>query len=485
MLGRISIKKIFITEVHQSYFVVFMAVGIIIGVVLALVFRINYFASPIWIIVSTLLLLFAYLKPKFAFVVIALIAGMLLAFVRASDELRDVKMIEQMIGQNVEISGRIDGDPTIDEGKIRFKLSELSFDEKTEVGGSLFVSMSAKDDLERNDNLTLKGKMENGFGVYSGYLSSPRIIKWEKPNPGDLMVNMRNWFAQRIMSVIPDRQSKLGISYLLGMKTYLSRDLSDNLRIVGLVHIVVASGAHLSIIVGIVKKILGKVSRTLSLILLILLIVLFMSMIGWTPSILRAGIMTIMALFAWYVGRKIQPWRIILLVMAITLMIEPMFVIDVGWLLSFASFIGIMILGPLIRKFCYGGNKPNMIGGMIMTTISATVMTLPITMYFYGTMSLISILANILVLPTLSWAMGLTFLVGMVADLPFIADVLGFVVTKLLDYHIGVVEMFSKMEMFLVEIPRYQWQVFLIYGVIIIVLMVPWLNRHFRYKVVK
>ena len=485
MSWRVSIRDLFVKEIHQSYFVVFLSVGIIVGVVLALVFRINYFASLIWIVLSILLLLFAYLKPKFVFVVIALIAGMVLAFARTSEELKNAKMIEQMVGHNVVVSGRIDGDPTVDEGKIKFKLAELCFDGELKVDGSLFVSMSASSDLERNDLLTLQGKLESGFGVYLGNLSLPVILKWEKPSPGDLMVNLRNWFSQRIMRVLPDKQAKLGISYLLGMKTYLPKDLSENLRIVGLVHIVVASGAHLSIIVGLVKKLLGKISRTLSLILLILFIVLFMSMIGWTPSILRAGIMTILTLIAWYVGRKFQPWRIIILVMAITLMMEPMFVIDVGWLLSFASFIGIIVLGPLIKKFCYGKKKPSLVGEMVMTTVSATMMTLPITMYYYGTMSLISIVANILVLPTLSWAMGLVFMAGVVSGIPVIDGVIGFIATKLLDYHIGVVEMFSKMEMFLVEIPRYQWQVFLIYGVIVMALAIPRFNRHFRWKVVK
>ena len=122
---------------------------------------------------------------------------------------------------------------------------------------------------------------------------------------------------------------------------------------------------------------------------------------------------------------------------------------------------------------------------MVMTTVSATMMTLPITMYYYGTMSLISIVANILVLPTLSWAMGLVFMAGVVSGIPVIDGVIGFIATKLLDYHIGVVEMFSKMEMFLVEIPRYQWQVFLIYGVIVMALAIPRFNRHFRWKVVK
>ena len=135
-------------------------------------------------------------------------------------------------------------------------------------------------------------------------------------------------------------------------------------------------------------------------------VVFFMSMVGWTPSILRAGMMTLITLLLWYCGRKIEPWRIILIVMAVTLVINPMFVIDLGWMLSFASFTGIMLLGPKMVRFFYGDKKPGFIGETIVTTMAATVMTLPVVLYYYGQVSLISVVANLLILPTLPWAMG-------------------------------------------------------------------------------
>ena len=62
----------------------------------------------------------------------------------------------------------------------------------------------------------------------------------------------------RVKSQIPEEQADLGLSYLLGMKAGLSEKLDENLRVVGLTHIVVASGAHLAILVEVVKKIFGK-----------------------------------------------------------------------------------------------------------------------------------------------------------------------------------------------------------------------------------
>ncbi len=104
-------------------------------------------------------------------------------------------------------------------------------------------------------------------------------------------------------------------------------------------------------------------------------------------------------------------------------------------------------------------------------------MTLPITLYFYGTVSLISVIANLLILPTLSYAMGLVFLTGVVVGIPGVETAVGFAATKLLDFHIAVVELFGAMKQFIVEIPTYQKWVFLIYVIIFGFLVVGLIKR--------
>ena len=95
-----------------------------------------------------------------------------------------------------------------------------------------------------------------------------------------------------------------------------------------------------------------------------------------------------------------------------------------------------MVLGPRLSKFFYGEKKPGFIAEIIITTISATLMTLPIVLYFYGTISLISVVANLLILPTLGYAMGLIFLTGVVAGIPVIEMIVAWLGTRLLDFHI-------------------------------------------------
>ena len=130
------------SNLHQSFFVVYFAVGIIAGTILALVFRINYFASPIWMGFAIMLLIWTFLQPKFAFLVVALIAGMILAFFRASDELAGENYIRQFYNKEVLVEGVVNGDPETDEKGTKVKLNNLKFgEEKQQTSGTIYVTL--------------------------------------------------------------------------------------------------------------------------------------------------------------------------------------------------------------------------------------------------------------------------------------------------------------------------------------------------------
>ena len=464
--------------VHQSYLVVMLAIGIIVGAILAVIFRVNYFNSSIWLLLVGLIFVLIYLRPRLIFIGVALVAGMILMLFRVASQLIGEDYIRQFWGRTVTVTGKVEADPNSDESATKIKLTNLRFgEEMKQAQGSIYISLKQAQEIYRADEVTLVGKMSEGFGIYAGYMYRPCLKKIRRAEPKDMVIAVRDGFSERIRSLVPEPEVNLGLSYLLGMKSGLPEDLNENLRMVGLTHIVVASGAHLSILVGLARKIFGKLSRFAGLFFSIGFVVFFMCMVGWTPSILRAGVMAILSLVTWYCGRKMAPWRLILITMAFTLMLNPMFLINLGWLLSFASYAGIMILGPKLINFFYGAKKPGFIGSMILVTVSATLMTLPISLYFFGALSLISVLANLLILPTLSVAMGCVFMVGVVAGIPGVEQMVGFIAMKILDFHILVIEFFGGMKEFMIEIEPYQVWVFGLYLIILLPFMIGLIQR--------
>lgn len=471
---------------HQSWVFVLFCVGIILGTVLASVLKICFFTSWWWVIFVTISLLIAFLKPKLFFIILALVAGIVLAFFRISFNLLDEEYVRQFYGQTIEVAGIVDGDPDMDDGTTKLKLGQLRFGEESNTkNGVSFVSLKTNTKIERGDKLLLKGRLSDGFGVYVGSFYRPQVLKLEKPDPGDLALNIRNWFAERIIDQITEPEAGLGLSYLLGIKTGLSKDLEEDLRTAGLIHIVVTSGMHLGILVSLTRKVFGKISRLFGTLVSIIFIIVFMGMVGFTASITRAGIMTILSLLAWYSGRKFSAWRIIIIVAAITLIINPSYLINLGWLLSFASYAGVMIIGPKLSKFFYGKKQPSFIGSAVITSIAATLMILPIVLYYYGQVSLLFVITNLIISPTLPYIMGLTFLSGILVGIPFLGTMISFLATKALGFHIFIIEWFGGMEQFLVKIETGKVELFFIYLLYGLLLIVPWINRHLRCKVVK
>ncbi|MBR3256180.1 ComEC/Rec2 family competence protein [Candidatus Saccharibacteria bacterium] len=478
--------KMRVKNYHQSWVFMLFCVGVIFGTIIALQLRISFFASYWWLAFIMVSLLIAFLKPKILFMLLALIAGMIFAFFRVSFNLLDEEYVWQFYEQTIEVTGVVDGDPDIDDGATKFKLSQLRFGEELNTkNGVLFVSLKTNLKIERADKLLLKGKLSEGFGVYVGSFYRPQVLKLEKPDPGDLALSIRNWFAKRIMDQIPNSEASLGLSYLLGIKTGLSKDLDENLKTAGLIHIVVTSGTHLGILVSLSRKVFGRVSHFFGTLVSIIFISIFMSMVGFTASITRAGIMTILTLLAWYSGRRFSAWRIIVIVAAITLMVNPSNLINLGWLLSFASYAGVMILGPKLCKFFYDKKKPSFIGSAIITSVAATLMTLPIVLYYYGQISLLFVISNLIITPTLPYVMGLSFISGILAGMPFLGTIISFLTTKALEFHIFIVEWFGGMEQFLVKIGTGKAELFLIYFVYGLLLIIPWINRHLGRKVVE
>lgn len=291
-----------------------------------------------------------------------------------------------------------------------------------------------------------------------------------KKGPQGLALEVRDEFAESVTDTLGGREAKLGLAYLVGMKDDLDAETQEMLRAVGLTHIVVASGTHLGIIVEFFRKRFGKISRFAGALFGAVFIVIFATLVGWTASITRAAIVSGLSILGWYYGRKVGAMRVILIAMAVTLVVNPLYALDLGWQLSFASFAGIMLLLPLMQKFFFGKKqKPGVVSELVLASVAATLMCAPILLYYFGSISLISLVANVLILPTIPFAMGMTFVTGLTGFLPafLLFDWLRFVVVKIttfvLDYHLAVVEFFSKQTGFIINISKGQPVVLLLY----------------------
>lgn len=343
--------------------------------------------------------------------------------------------------------------------------------EWTKLDGVIYVRLSTTAKLERSDRIILRGKISDGFGTFVGSMYRPKLLEQQKPNPPDFFVQLKNWFSQAAHKFISSPAAELGLGYLMGMKTGLPADLVTTLQIVGMTHVVVASGAHLGILTNMAKKLFGKFSKFAGIFAALLMIGFFVMLVGFTPSMTRAGLVASLSLLVGYIGRKFSPLRLISLVGALTLLITPINLLNLGWQLSFASFFGILLLVPRIQKLLYGGKKVPWLAGMLITSIATSLVCAPILIYNFGSISFLSLVANLVILPTLPYAMLLVFLTGITSFWPMLAQVLGKMAELVLNLHINLVNFLSEKTMFVLAIEAEEPRIFLLYLPIIMFLV--------------
>lgn len=469
---------------HPSYCFYALVWGIITGIIFSLIFKLRFITNPLFLLVALIIFLISLHYSSIPLMAAMFLAGMLLGNFRLQDQLTSQELIASLENQTVIIAGKISEDPDTSKTPPVIRLKEFriypadqSLDQLAtstsyvSVTGTLYVTLSSQADLERSDFVFLQGKLSGGFGTFVGKISRAKLLQFERTTTGDIFAKFKQWFAKRIREYLPSPEANLGLGYLMGMKTGLPEDFAEALQAVGMTHVVVASGAHLAILVGAAKKLFGKLSKFAGLLAALLLIFVFVMIVGFTPSMTRAALVASLSLLVGYVGRKFTPFRLIGFVAMLTLLFEPTFFLNLGWQLSFASFFGILVVAPRLTASFYGGKTPPWLASMLITSISTSLICAPILIYNFGSLSLLSLIANLIILPTLPYAMLLMMLTGVFGFIPFLATIIARPTLWLLDLHIFIINFLSEQTTFILTFPSADWKIYLLYIPVLLFLL--------------
>ncbi len=428
-------------ELHGSWLVAVWCLGVVIGVIAAMSLPYGLFSGIGWLLVGIVLLAPLANVRQAWILLIVVISGAFVGLWRGGVGQIGLDQYDNLIGQQVIVHGVISEDPDVDKrGQTVLRVSGISVQGR-ELPGNVWVVTPKNDVLRRSDAVTVSGKMTEGFGAFAGAMYRAEIVNVERALPGNVAVNVRDWFAERVRAHVPVPEVDLGLGYLLGLRRALPTDLAEALKIAGLTHVIVASGYNLTILVRLSRRLFVRISKYLSMLSSVGMILAFMAVTGLSPSMSRAGLVAGLSLAAWYYGRTVHPFVLLPFSAAITLLINPQFGWgDLGWQLSFASFAGVIILAPLLQRYFFGEKEPGTVRQILGETLSAQIMTLPLILLAFGMLSNVALIANMLILPFVPLAMLLVFLVGVCSGVPFVADVLTVPTTWLLKYMTSVAQ---------------------------------------------
>ncbi len=443
------------TKVHLYYLIFGFFVGVISGVFLSMKFQFT-FSNLLIYFVACLGLVSLIWHYKFLVVVIC-VCGIVLGFYRGNIYTNNKHQLSKYYQKTIVISGQIAEDVDIGkEGEKTIKLTNAKVNSLV-IKGNIYVSLSTNHNLKRSDFLVIKGKLGPGFGSYFGSVYRAEIIDYQPASSSDRGLKTRDWFAGLSAGKLSEPERSLGLGYLLGMKTNLPELLDNQIRILGLTHVVVASGYNLTILVIFARRIFKNLSKYLASLASFGMIFGFILVSGFSASMVRAGLVAGLSLLAWYYGRRINPLMILAISAGLTLLIKPSYSWgDLGWYLSFLAFFGILVLAPLIHNFFWGKvDKISYFRELIISTLSAQIMTLPLILHVFNYTSVYALLANILILPAVPLAMLLLFVGGILSlVLPFMAslahlpaEIILLYCTKVINYLAGLPHSMSEIKL--------------------------------------
>jgi competence protein ComEC len=223
---------------------------------------------------------------------------------------------------------------------------------------------------------------------------------------------------------MPTREAALARGFVLGDDDGLDQATKEDFIRAGLSHLLAVSGENVTLLALLAMPVLAAFGIPLRerLVWTIALIAVYVPLAGSGPSIQRAGVMGAAGLLATLAGRRASRLYGLGLAAVVTLAVDPSVASNVGWQLSFAAVLGILLLASPIREWLLArfgrGNWRRALAEGIAVTVAATLATAPLVAHVFEEVALTSLVANVLALPAIAPAMWLGMVSAALAQIP-------------------------------------------------------------------
>ena len=274
---------------------------------------------------------------------------------------------------------------------------EKVFFKKKFYGGKVFANGSIEELKEKTNFYSFDYKKYNeNRGVFKQVkLNQIKNIKSED-SIVDKIKSIRAKMSLKISNEITFDKSGYFEALILGDKNYLQREDVNAFKKLGISHLLAISGLHLGLLISIIYYILQKLNFTSNLIDNIIIIILpcYMGISGFSPSVIRAGLMIIVYLI---LRRKnIANIDSLLITFLIMTIINPLYIFDIGFELSFFITFSLLMSTEYIKK------SKNKLQSSLKISVISFLASMPILISNFYTVPYISVFSNIILVPIFS-----------------------------------------------------------------------------------
>jgi competence protein ComEC len=325
-------------------------------------------------------------------------------------------------GDFVRITSKVYNEPIVYDREQYIKLQGLKF------------YLPKYPEISYGDTVVVIGQ------VSQDKLVSPKLV--EIQDRGHMIYDLRQKLINFYKSSLPEPYASLVAGTVIGSKN-MPESFWNRLKATGTAHVVVASGTNVtmtaSFLIGLLTVFL---KRRVAIWITLVGILGYVVISGFDAPIIRAGIMGSILLFSQEIGRVANTWRILIYSALIMLLIKPIWITDLGFILSFVATISLMLLQKKID------NRLKIIPAIfregLSTSLAAQVGVAPIIFVTFGQFNILSPIINALILWTIPYIMVVGALGGIVGLIvPVLGRLILYVAFPFLLWFTKILEIFS------------------------------------------
>lgn len=371
-------------------------------------------------------------------------------------ELKDERGISSGLKPFALLEGVIVSEPENKENYSRFVM-------KTGKGDKILIFSNRFPEFAYGDRVLARGKLEKpkNFGDFDwpSYLAKddiflqlyyPKINLLSKGEGNFLkqkLFALKRKYTESLNSLLPEPHSSLMAGITVGEKESMDKELLENFRKTGIIHIVVLSGYNVTIVADNIARFFQMYfSKLMSAFLGLAGIFFFAVLTGLSATVVRASIMAGLVYLARATGRVYEATIALLIAGFVMILVNPKILrYDASFQLSFLATIGLIFLAPRLENYFYWLPDKWRIKEYALSTLSAQAMISPFLLQSMGTFSLSALPVNLLILIFIPITMFFGFLAGVIGWFsPLLSLIPSSIAYLLLSYELWIVSVFSK-----------------------------------------
>ena len=350
---------------------------------------------------------------------------------------------------------------------IKIKKNKNTENKKLKYGDMIFISGLFEHATTRRN---YKGfdysqylKTKNIYGICKTDVNSLKVLKENSCFVTNMWINkLRNALKNNLRTLLPSDTASIAIALFLGDSSLIEDTQKQTFSNASLSHVLAISGMHVTYVIVGCSWILNRFDKRKSKYVFIVFLIFFAQLVGGSPSVIRAVIMSSIMIASKIFYRKSDVINNISISCFIILIINPYNILKLGFQLSFLGTLGIVLFNKKIEEYLddlhfdkyklsnknkkhnksetinknkkhnkseainknkkHNKNKSTnlkKLKSLIITSISANILILPILIYNFNIFSVTFLFSNILISPIL----GIIFLIGYITVIISVASI--------------------------------------------------------------